>query len=159
MWVETRLEVFLHTLQQSGFCFLSLPQGDLLGHGDVSVKMLRFLDLVQTLSAELCRWDASLSECQRRLWTTTDGVSFVAKATGLSKTLEETATAFGVFSHTRTNAHMWEHLAWCKLFLHTCVTVFTVNYCLTLEKSGGSPPTFNWHICWTRTILLILLIC
>lgn len=46
MWVETQIQVFLHTLQQSGFCFLSLRQGDLLGHGDVSVKILRFPDLV-----------------------------------------------------------------------------------------------------------------
>lgn len=84
-----RLETFVHTLQQSALCFLSLPQSRLLRDADVSVQMLRLPDLIQTLSAELGRGDPSLSERQSHLWTRTDGGTVVAVATGPFRRLSE----------------------------------------------------------------------
>lgn len=54
-------------MQQSGFCLSGLLQSQLLRHGDVSVEMLRLLDAVQTLPAELRGRDSSLPEGRRHL--------------------------------------------------------------------------------------------
>lgn len=62
-----QLEMFSHTLPQSGFCFCSLPQSSLLCDTDVSIEMFRCPNLIETLSAELRRGDPSLSESQRYL--------------------------------------------------------------------------------------------
>lgn len=83
--------MFPRTLQQSAFCFLSLPQSHLLRDGDVSVKMPRFPDLIETGSAELCWGDPSLSERQRHLWTRTDGGTFGALFQQLSEILSTNA--------------------------------------------------------------------
>lgn len=79
-WHETEKQTYIsdHTLKQSGFCFLCLLQCHLLCHSDICIKMLGFLDLIQTLSTKLCWGDSSILKSQRHLHIKTSVVKFTS---------------------------------------------------------------------------------